>query len=129
MLRTVSKARPRSTNFELWSWLFMRISGALLFVLVLVHIAILDVSMPVENVNYNLIVSRWASPLWRWYDLLMLGLGWIHGLNGTRVVMDDWIHSPGWRLFLTAALWVVGLVVLLIGAQVILSFPVPAARG
>lgn len=129
MLRSVSKPRPRTTNFELWSWLFMRISGVLLLVLVLIHVAILDVSMPVEEVNFALIASRWASPLWRWYDMLLLTLAWVHGLNGTRVVMDDWIHSPGWRLFFTVLLWVVGFIILVIGAQVILTFQVPAGRG
>jgi succinate dehydrogenase / fumarate reductase, membrane anchor subunit len=126
MLGSASRPRPRTSNFELWSWLFMRVSGAVLLILLLVHLAIMHVTQPIENVNFAFVAARWASPLWRWYDLILLGLGWLHGLNGVRVVMDDWIHSPGWRLVLTALIWLVGFVLLVIGAQVIFSFQVPA---
>ncbi|MCL4465385.1 MAG: succinate dehydrogenase [Chloroflexi bacterium] len=129
MLGSASSPRPRTTNFELWSWLFMRVSGALLLILLLIHLAIMHVTQPIENVNFAFVAARWASPLWRWYDLVLLGLGWVHGLNGVRVVMDDWIHSPGWRLTLTALLWLIGFILLVIGAQVIFSFQAPAGAG
>lgn len=42
-----------STNFELYSWLFMRVSGVLIALLVLGHIAIMHIFHHVEDVNYE----------------------------------------------------------------------------
>ncbi len=122
LLGAPGRPRPRNSNFELWSWLFMRISGFLLIVLVLVHLFFVHIITPIQNVDFAFVASRWDTPFWRWYDLSMLGLAMIHGLNGVRVVADDYIHSPGWRLVTMIVLWAVLLLFILIGAQVILSF-------
>ena len=117
------RPRPRSSNFELWSWLFMRLSGFLLIVLVLGHLFFVHISTPIENVDFDVVAGRWSVPLWRWYDLTMLGLALVHGLNGARVVADDYIHSPGWRLVTMLVLWSALFLFIIIGAQVIVSFP------
>ena len=120
--------RPRANDFELWSWLFMRISGIALLVMVLLHFAIMHLLTPIEDVNFSFVAARWATPFWRAYDLVLLLLALVHGLNGVRVVMDDYVHSRGWRLATTSGLYTVGLIFLVIGTQVILSFQPPAAR-
>ena len=101
------RPRPRSSNFELWSWLFMRLSGFLLIVLVLGHLFFVHISTPIENVDFDFVAGRWS----------------VHGLNGARVVADDYIHSPGWRLVTMLVLWSALFLFIIIGAQVIVSFP------
>ncbi len=121
-------SRPRVSNFELWSWLFMRISGVVLLAMILAHLAIMHVFMPIEDVTFSFVAGRWALPVWRWYDLVMLGLGLVHGLNGVRVVADDYVHSRGWRLTVMSLIYLGGFVFLVVGAQIILSFQPPATR-
>lgn len=121
-------ARARSSNFELWAWLFMRVSGILLVVLALAHMAIMHIFTPTEQVNYAFVAARFSTPFWRSYDLLLLLLGVVHGMNGLRQVADDYVHSRGWRLVTMAVLYSVTFIFLVVGAQVILSFQPVAER-
>ncbi len=118
-----SGARPRPTNnFELFSWYFFRISGILLLFFALGHLAIMHLINNVDVINYEFISQRWASPLWRTFDLILLTLALTHGLNGARVLIYDYIQSRPWRTFALSTLYVTGLFFLLIGAQVIITF-------
>jgi len=128
---TKTGARPRPTNaFELYSWYFFRVSGILLLVFALGHLAIMHLINNVEVVNYDFIAQRWASPLWRTFDLILLFLALTHGLNGVRTLIYDYVQSKGWRVFSLSALYTTGLFFLLIGAQVIITFqPVVTARA
>jgi succinate dehydrogenase / fumarate reductase membrane anchor subunit len=111
-----------STNFELYSWLFMRVSGVLIAFLVLGHIAIMHIFHHVEDVNYEFAAARLANPFWRIYDLALLGLALAHGLTGVRIVLDDYIHSRGWRVILKTVLWLTGALFLVVGAFVLFTF-------
>ena len=37
--------------------------------------------------------SRWGTPFWRIYDLLLLVLAFVHGANGARVVIGDYVAN------------------------------------
>ncbi len=121
-----ARSKPTSSNFELWAWLFMRISGIVLLFLVLIHFAIMHLFTPVSNLTFNFVADRYSTPFWRNYDLLLLGLALVHGMNGTRVVADDYIHSRGWRLVVSSILWAITIFFLVIGAQIIFTFQPPA---
>ncbi|HEX9017231.1 MAG TPA: succinate dehydrogenase [Chloroflexota bacterium] len=122
------RPRPRTTNFELWSWLFMRVSGIVLLVMVLLHFAIMHVFTPVQDVNFAFVAGRYTTLGWRFYDFVLLALALIHGLNGVRVVTDDLFHSKGWRVFLISLLYLVGFVFLALGGLVIFTFQPAAGR-
>ena len=86
-------------GFELWSWLFMRISGILLLILAVGHVLIMHVQDDgVGRVNFGFVATRWASPLWRTWDWMLLVLALIHGINGLRVITLDYVRKPGLRL-------------------------------
>ncbi len=121
MLNTAA-ARARGNGFELWSWVFMRVSGIVLLVMALLHFAIMHVFTPTEQVDYSFVASRFSTSFWRTYDLVLLFLGLLHGVNGVRVVADDYLHSRGWRLFTLSLLYTVTFIFLVLGAEVILSF-------
>lgn len=118
---TTAQARPES-SFELWAWLFMRVSGILLLVLALGHLGVMHVINTVDVINYKFVAERWGTPFWRTYDMLLLILGVMHGLNGVRIVIDDYVHSRAWRVFWMATLWTGGLFFIVLGALVILTF-------
>jgi succinate dehydrogenase / fumarate reductase membrane anchor subunit len=123
------RARP-SSNLELYAWYFMRISGVVLILLVLGHLVIMHLIFNVDRIDWEFVAGRYMNPLWRIYDLVMVILAVLHGSNGLRTVLDDYIHSPGWRTFAQSVLCVCVFVVLVIGTYTILSFdPTAFARG
>src|SRR5207245_9289939 len=76
-----SRPRPES-GVELYAWVFMRLSGILLLVLALVHLFVMHVVNNVDAIDFRFVAQRYATPFWRTFDLMMLWLALIHGLNG-----------------------------------------------
>jgi succinate dehydrogenase / fumarate reductase membrane anchor subunit len=120
--------RPRpDSGLELYAWLFMRISGVVLLFMALGHLTIMHIINNIEVINYAFVARRFATPFWRTYDLVMLWLAMIHGVNGIRTLVDDYISARGWRLVSLASLYVVGVIILVLGSLVIFTFqPVTA---
>lgn len=119
----VGRERPTSgSNFELYSWYFFRISGLLLIFLAVVHIVIMHVLHNVSEINYNFVAERWASPLWRSFDWLLLILALLHGLNGARIAIDDYVRSRGWKVFAQSVLWTAAIIFLIMGTIAIVTF-------
>jgi succinate dehydrogenase / fumarate reductase membrane anchor subunit len=115
--------RPRPQGgIDLWAWIFMRVSGVVLLIMVLLHLVIMHIINNIEVINYHFVAQRYATPFWRTYDLVMLWLAFIHGLNGLRVLIDDYVGSRGWRLLSLASLYVLGFIFLALGSLVILTF-------
>ena len=71
------------TNYEMYAWIFMRVSGLLLVVLVLGHLVIMNIlDGGVQRINFAFVAGRWASPFWQTWDLAQLWLAQLHGTNG-----------------------------------------------
>jgi len=119
-----SRQRTRSrTSFEMYSWIFMRMSGLLLVVLVLGHLLIMNVlDGGVHRVNWGFVAGRWASPFWRTWDLMQLWLAELHGTNGLRTVINDYAVRDSTRFWLKALLYTSAFLVLVLGTLVIFTF-------
>lgn len=124
--RPRARARQRTksrTNFELYSWLFMRMSGIVLVVLVLGHLLIMTVlDGGVNRIGFGFVAGRWASPFWRTWDLLQLWLAELHGVNGLRVIINDYTTRNQTRFWLKMLLYASAIVVLFLGTLVIFTF-------
>jgi succinate dehydrogenase / fumarate reductase membrane anchor subunit len=118
--------RPES-GLELYAWIFMRISGLLLLFLALGHLLIMHIIHNVDHIDFQFVAARYATPFWRTYDLLMLWLAMIHGVNGIRTVLIDYMSGRGWRVVSLASLFVLGFVLLTLGSIAILTFQPPMA--
>jgi succinate dehydrogenase / fumarate reductase membrane anchor subunit len=117
--------RPRRsrTNTELYAWLFMRVSGIVLVVLVLGHLFIMNIlDGGVQRINWAFVAGRWASPFWQVWDLLMLWLAMLHGANGMRTVINDYAERDTTRLWLKTLLVVATVFTVLLGTLVIFTF-------
>src|SRR6266508_704817 len=69
-------------GYEMWSWLFMRISGILLLVLAVGHVVIMHVlGGGVERVDFQLVKGGWDSPCRRTWERLKLSLALLHGVS------------------------------------------------
>jgi succinate dehydrogenase / fumarate reductase membrane anchor subunit len=115
--------RKSRTNFELYSWIFMRVSGVFLVVLVLGHLFIMNIlDGGVQRINFGFVAGRWASPFWQVWDLLMLWLAQIHGTNGMRTIINDYTKRDATRFWLKMLLYVASVVVIGLGTLVIFTF-------
>jgi succinate dehydrogenase / fumarate reductase membrane anchor subunit len=123
-LETPRSARTRSrTNFELYSWLFMRVSGLVLIFLVLGHLFIMNIlDGGVQRINFAFVAGRWSSPFWQVWDLLMLWLAQLHGGNGLRTIINDYAERDSTRLLLKAVLYASVVLILFTGTLVIFTF-------
>lgn len=119
-----AQLRPTQSGFELWMWYFMRISGLLLVLMALGHMFIMHILVEIsgQEIDFAFVTSRWGTPFWRIYDLLLLLLALIHGVNGGRVIVGDYLRRGGWRTALLTGLYVTGFVLLVIGIFVIITF-------
>jgi len=100
----------------------MRISGLLLVVLALWHFTMTHILTDVAKTDHDYVANRWKNPVWRIYDFALLTLGLFHGLNGLRVIIDDYIHSPAKRTAVKSALYVLSLSLFAYGTLTIATF-------
>ncbi|MCX6404717.1 MAG: succinate dehydrogenase hydrophobic membrane anchor subunit [Actinobacteria bacterium] len=116
-------ARSGKNNYELYSWLFMRISGIILVFLVLGHLFIMNIlDGGVQRINFGFVAGRWASPFWQVWDLLQLWLAMLHGGNGLRTIINDYAENDRTRSFLKYLLLVTVIFIVLLGTLVIFTF-------
>lgn len=114
-------SRP-SGRFEIYAWLFMRGSGVVLLVMALAHLIIMHYGITVKELSFDVVAERWEGWFWRSYDLVLLVLALIHGMNGARIVVDDYVRSPRWRLFTKTILTAMTLILLVMGTWVLIAF-------
>ncbi len=113
-------------GYELWWWYFMRVSGLLLVFLALGHLFITHILNNVEVINYHFVSSRWANPqtgvIWRLWDLTMINLAVLHGFNGVREVLYEYIASNRARIMVSTIIWSSAVGLIAIGSYAILLF-------
>ncbi len=118
--------RPAGGGFETFSWYFFRISGILLIVLVIAHLIIMHATNDVSCTTYQFVTARYSNPLWRLFDWLLLTLALTHGMNGLRIVVDDYVRVARTRLFLMAAIATLLVIFFMLGTITLITFQ-PAA--
>jgi len=122
--------RPTEPGFERFMWYFTRISGIALVVLAMGHMLIMHVLVQLtgQEINFAFVTSRWGSPFWRIYDLLLLVLALVHGINGARIVVSDYVERGGFRTLLIGMLLGIAFIWLLLGIFVIVTFDPNSGR-
>ncbi|MFE4367185.1 succinate dehydrogenase hydrophobic membrane anchor subunit [Streptomyces sp. NPDC056835] len=121
--RTSKTPKATRGNFEMAAWLFMRLSGVVLVVLVLGHLLIqLVLDGGVSKIGFAFVAGRWASPFWQVWDLLMLWLAMLHGANGLRTIINDYAERANTRLWLKGLLYTATVFTILLGSLVIFTF-------
>jgi succinate dehydrogenase / fumarate reductase, membrane anchor subunit len=128
-------------NFEYVMWLFTRISGLALYLLAITGITaafILGARTQVDigalarwtffpnpnhvvNTNIPDVTLGWANAWWQIMQMLLLSFGVTHGMNGIRVVIEDYLGSSWSKVLLRGAVFLFWLFMLIIGIYVILA--------
>ena len=115
--------RRRGVNLEKWGWLFMRGSGVVLIVLIFGHLFVnLMVGEGIHALDFAFIAGKFATPFWQWWDVLMLWLALMHGGNGMRTIVNDYVTNEKVR---KALVWAIGLaagLLIVLGTLVVFTF-------
>jgi succinate dehydrogenase / fumarate reductase, membrane anchor subunit len=119
-----ARQRPEASGRERFWWYFMRLSGLALVLLVVGHMLIMHVLVELtgSEVNFAFVQSRWGTPFWRIYDLLLLILAFVHGANGARVVVTDYITHRTARSLVIGILLAASAIWLVLGMLIIVLF-------
>ncbi|MCC6312465.1 MAG: hypothetical protein IT337_00525 [Thermomicrobiales bacterium] len=110
-------------------WDFMRVSGLLLVLLVGGHLFITHYLNVPSATGFDFVAARWANPLWRIFDWLMLMTALWHGVLGLRYSITDYLRRPGLRVAGIALMWVIGFIFMTIGTVTIFTFNEENARN
>jgi succinate dehydrogenase / fumarate reductase, membrane anchor subunit len=129
-MASVDISAPRSPrgktsrgNFEMYSWVFMRVSGLILVVLVLGHLLIMNIlDGGVQRINFGFVAGRWSSPFWQMWDLMQLWLAMLHGANGLRTIINDYAEKERTRFRLRTLLYLATGFTIALGTLVIFTF-------
>jgi succinate dehydrogenase / fumarate reductase membrane anchor subunit len=115
--------RQRGFNLEKWGWLFMRGSGVVLVVLIFGHLFInLMVGEGIHALDFAFIAGKFATPFWQWWDVIMLWLALIHGANGMRTIVNDYVTNNTARKALIWALGLAAALLIILGTLVVFTF-------
>lgn len=117
------KIRYGAPNHESKIWLFMRLSGLVMFITVVFHLLYMHMAVGVENITFENIDQRWsgsAGVFWRLFDASLLFIGMAHGMNGVRFSINDYVHSRILNFLLTALVYGLGLFLIFLGSLAII---------
>lgn len=114
--RTLTDARQQShSNSELNWWIFMRISGLILVFLILGHIYMTFIQVSESDATFDAVVAKLTNPAWKFYDWLILLLAMLHGVNGARYSIEDYVRSRPNRAWVKGIFYTVCAVIFLLG--------------
>ncbi len=109
-------------RFDRLGWIFMRVSGVLLIGLIFTHLFVnLMQDGGVKAIDFAFVAGKLADPFWQWFDVSLLSLALIHGTNGMRVVVDDYVTRPRLKKVLQASLFVSATVLIILGTLVVFT--------
>ena len=118
-----TRSPRRGVNWEKAGWLYMRISGVILVVLILGHLFVnLMLGEGVKGIDFAFVAGKWASPFWQVWDVLMLWLALIHGANGMRTIVNDYATTRGMRVTLKTFIGISAVGLILLGTLVATTF-------
>jgi succinate dehydrogenase / fumarate reductase, membrane anchor subunit len=121
--RTFSEARAvAGTNTELAWWVFMRVSGLILVFLVFGHIWVNNILVDAALIDYDYVATRLAQPGVRIYDTFLLFFAMLHGVNGLRYSLEDYVKRPGRRFWWKVVLYTVAGIIFVLGVMTLWTF-------
>lgn len=133
-MQSSRRIRPALGTFEYGMWLFTRLSGLVMILLAAVNLAmafimrgrvLLDLPAmmrwiffpnPNHVVNSNIpdVTVGWSNAFWQIFSTIIVLLAAAHGLNGIRMVLEDFIERQQLVYVLRGlllVLWIGGMIV------------------
>lgn len=110
------------SNFELLSWFFMRISGLVLIFLSLYHLIWWNLVIGVEHLDSQVVIERWNNPFWRLFNIALVLFAMLHGLNGARYSIEDYVRRPGLQVAVKSVVYTLVLGAMTVAVFALLTF-------
>ncbi len=137
---TIRKVPNRGFNFDYVMWLFMRLSALGLYLVGLIGLAgalILgartqtDISTvirwmffpnPMHVASSDIVnLDAFRNDFWNIFQLIAVFFGVTHGLNGLRIVVEDFMGTTTWRILWRAFIFFLWAFILLVAIYVALN--------
>ena len=113
-MQTTHRIRPNPGTFEYAMWLFTRLSGLTMVMIGAISMAVafsmrgrIYLDMPamlrwmffpnpnhVVNSNIPDVTAGWSNAFWQIYSTLLIFVAGVHGFNGLRMVLEDYLERP-----------------------------------
>jgi succinate dehydrogenase / fumarate reductase membrane anchor subunit len=115
--------RKNGVNWEKWGWIYMRVSGIVLVVLIFGHLFVnLMVGEGVSALDFAFVAGKLTNPFWQWWDVAMLWLAMIHGGNGMRTLVNDYATTRIARGILKTSILAAVVILIVLGTLVVFTF-------
>lgn len=111
-----------------FTWYFLRISGLLMLVLVLVHLLLMHYARTPSSTNATFVSGRWGDPGWRIFDAALLILTLTHGMAGVHNMLREMSALRRLRRAVDAGFLVLTSLFVALGAVAIAIF-IPATAS
>ena len=134
----------KRSAYDSFMWSFMRVSGVLIIPLVFGHLAMMHVIQGVFDITkaghvpvlsdttsltgsaFEFVAIRWNTMfagvfIWRIYDVALLAFTVIHGFNGLRYVVNDYVHNLTVNRGMNIAILVTAIALIIIGGLAIIN--------
>ncbi len=106
-------ALPTSHQSGAFHWLFQRITGILVGVVLIIHIG---------AVHFGASPVDLGSPFWKFFHMGFVILLLYHILNGFWLMVEDYVQCSGLRVTLFGLAWIVGVSFLILGFVTLVPF-------
>ena len=121
--RTLRDAKAAyGTNPELAWWVFMRISGFLLVFLTFGHLWANNMAFNAGEIDFAYVAGRISQPGVKIYDSFLLLFAMLHGVNGLRYSIEDYVKRPGARFWWKAVLFTGAAAIFVLGVMALWTF-------
>ena len=135
-----TRKEGKRSRYDAFMWTFMRVSGVIIIPLVFGHLAMMHVIQGVFDITKTghvpvftnlgpsvtgaaaeFVALRWNTMfagvfIWRVYDAALLTLAVIHGFNGLRYVVNDYVHNMIVNRGMNIAIFVTAVGLIIIGS-------------
>jgi succinate dehydrogenase hydrophobic membrane anchor protein len=111
----------KEDEMSFYRWLLQRLTGIFLVLFLILHIITLHFSGH-SSFDYQAVQGRFQDPFWFIFYFLFLPNTLFHGLNGLYGIIEDYKPSKGLKIILAIGLWGSGIVALIWGILVMLSW-------
>ncbi len=95
------------------NWLFQRISGILIGVILVIHLG---------AVHFGASPVDLGSPFWKFFNVSFLILLLYHILSGYWLIIEDYVRTNWVRVSLYGISWILGVAFLILGFVTIVPF-------
>ncbi|MBI2909478.1 MAG: hypothetical protein HYX92_17675 [Chloroflexi bacterium] len=105
-----------------WAWLLQRVTAVLIAGILVVHLWIQHFATVGEPITFKEVSERLRNPLFLGLDVVLLGAGLFHGINGVRAIILDFGIGPRGAMALNVSLIIVGVMIFGFGLMFLVPF-------